>query len=83
MEPGHGGLSAVETVHRFLESLNGREPRYDEVRKIRWALDELVAKITRLHQTSPACARVTLSEEVLRLVRMAHGDGWLRIAALF
>lgn len=80
----NGGKSALETVQEFVVSLAGREPRADEVRPIRWALDELVARITRLHAIAPAYAKATLSEDVLRLVRLSHGqdDGWLRIAAL-
>ncbi|MBI2931048.1 MAG: hypothetical protein HYY16_05305 [Planctomycetes bacterium] len=86
MEPGNGGMSSVEIVRQFLESLDGRQPRPEEIRRIRPALDDLVAKITRLHQIAPAYGRATLSEEVKALVRLAHdpaGPEWLRIAALF
>jgi len=84
MESANGGKSSLEVVQEFLDQLQGREPRLDEVRRIRPALDELVAKVTRLHRMSPAFAAVTLSPEVLRLVRMSRelDSGFWRSAAV-
>lgn len=82
MEPGNGGPSSFETVREFLEAHEGVSPRPEELQRIRPALDDLVAKITRLHQMYPACAGVRLSEQVLELYRLTHGqDGIWRSAA--
>lgn len=86
MEAAEGGVkSSLEIVREFLEALQGRDPRPDEVRRIRPALDDLVAKVARLQRLSPAFARVAMSDEVVRLIRIARDqdNGWLRSAAVF
>ena len=84
MRAGEGeAKSSLEIVRDFLEALNGRDPRPDELRRLRPALDDLVAKMARLRRLSPSFAAAQLSDEVVRLVRLAREqDGWLRSAAM-
>ncbi len=82
MEPGHGGPSSFEIVREFLESHQGVKARPEELMRVRPALDDLIAKLTRLHRLYPECAAAKLSDEVLDLYRQAHGqDGLWRSAA--
>ena len=85
MEPGHGGPSSFEIVREFLEAHQGMPPRPEEIMRLRPALDDLVARLTRLHRQYPGCAAAKLSDEVLDLYRQAHGqDGglWRSTASL-
>ena len=84
MEAGEGGArSSFEVVRDFLDALQGSDPRPEDLRRIRPALDELASKVARLRRMSPAFAAVQLGDEVVRLIRLAREqDGWLRSAAV-
>lgn len=84
MEAGAGGgpRTSYEIVRDFLEATEERDPRPDELRRIRPALDDLAVRIARLQRMSPQFAKVELNPRIVQLIRMAREqDGWLRSAA--